>query len=267
MSELFANLGKLIRFLGPKWLTRDKDVGPAKVETDSRVLYTMALYYDATVDRIERGIKQRFPGGGAAADALPYIGRDRNIIRGPAQSRASWELQLIRAWDDWQLAGIAWSLLEQRRAFLSPFAMRLATVDVHAKWSIIGADGARSVEKATAWNWDTLNSRWWRFWTVIDMTGFEPWEPSPPWGDPDLWGGAWGTPGYTWGSTATPDDIAGLRRIVRTWKPEGTFCEFIVIVFDNTSGAFEPDATAPPAPDGDWHLWMNRDTGAIYVDG
>lgn len=272
-------LRDLIRFLGPKWLTRDRSVGPAsaKVETDSRALYTLGLYYDATYDRIKLGIEQRFAGGGAALDALAYLGRDRQIFRGPSQSRASWELQIQRAWDDAQLWGMAFALLEQLRAFLSPNALDLATVDNHGNWYLIAGDGTRARVKGSEWDWDDEPAtEWGRFWTIVYMPDGIPFEPSPPWGDPELWGGAWGTPGYTWGSTATVDDITGLQRLTRSRRPAGTTCIHIIVVFDASSGAFDPNGTAPPMPDGTWGHWSKnvggvqvpaRDPGAIYIDG
>lgn len=279
MSVLHT-IRSFIPLLGPKWLTRDKEVGPAKVETDSRALYTLGLYYDATYDRVKRGIEQRFPGGGAALDALAYLARDRQIPRGPAESRASWEKRLQRAWDDWQLAGHPYALLEQLRAYLSPLEIKLATVDNHGTWFILNADGTRAKRRATAWNWDGSTTQWSRFWVLMYMssdTPQKPWAQLPDFDDTELWDDAIQEDDtqFTIGSTATYDEVVSVQSIVRAWKPAGTTCVNIAIVFEDT-GAFTPESASPPLPDGTWGHWSindagvqvaSRDPGAEYWDG
>lgn len=271
--------------LGPNWLIRDKWVmNGEEVESANRVLYSVGVYFDATVDRVRKGIRARFPGGGAPADALPYLGRDRQILRGPAQSRESFEIQLQRAWDDWQRAGSAWALIEQLRAFLSPHEVLVRTVDNHGNWYELERDGDRGnggrPYKGTPWDWDAQPTKWSRFWVVIHVTTAtpqQPWQELPPIGDPDLWDGAIGSPGFTIGSTATPEDVAGVRKVVQRFKPAGTRGVKIIIVFDSSDDAFNPEAgAAPPLPDGTWgHASKNvagaqvsaRSDGAIYWIG
>lgn len=270
----------MVKLLGPKWLVKDKvTVNGVETETDSRILHTLALYLDAFNDRVLRGIRARLPGGGSTEDSLPYIGRDRQVARGPSESRSTYEGRLQRAIDDWRVAGTAWSVMEQIRGYCSPHAIRVRIVNEHANFYQIDRDGTRSRGKDTSWNWSDEPEKWSRFWVIIYPTTDspqQPWARSPNWGDPELWGGAWGTPGYTWGSTATPDDVASVRKIVRTWKPAGSRCINIIIVFQDDAEAFEVDATAPPAPDGTWGNWSKnvggvqipaRSQDAIYWDG
>lgn len=269
----------VIKFLGPKWLVRDKirlEDGTV-IETDSRLFTTIARYFNAYRDRVATGIASRFPGGGAPEDALPYIGRDHGIFRGPTEAQAAFELRLQRAKDDARKLGIAWSMLQQTRAYCSPHAVRVRVVNEHANYYQIDRDGTESRGKGLDWDWSAAAAtEWSRFWLLIwmtDETPKKPWDRLPNIGDPLLWENAIGTQGYTIGSTATPGDVAAIRSIVRACKPEASRCIKIIIIFRDDAPAFELDATAPPAPDGLWgHASKNvggvqvysRSTDAIY---
>lgn len=269
-----------LKDLGPNWLVRDRVTTPdgTTTEVDSRTLWPIMFYFDATYERIARGIRARFPGGGAPADALGYIGRDRMVVRGPAETRASYELRLQRYLDDLRLAGGAWAVLEQLRAYCTPHAVKVSLVNNHGRWRTIERDGTRSRENVSEWDWDGLGSAAWsRYWILIYMTlgtPQQPWARLPGWGDPDLWGGAWGDPTASFGSTATQNDIQAIRRICSApWKHGGSRLVNICVCFDET---LAPDEAAPPLPDGTWGNWSKnvggvqvpaRDPSAIYWKG
>ena len=260
----------IVRYLAPRWATRDRVLDQ---ETDSRVLYSVAVTLDAMAERVRLGVLSRFPGLGPA-DSLPVLGRDRRIVRGPAESESNYVLRLKRWLDDHRTRGNAWALLEQIRGYLSPYAVRVRTVDEHGNWHTIDRDGTRSTYRASAWDWDgsALSAAHSRFWVLIYATAdAKPWARLAPWGEP---GEVWGAAGKTWGSTATPEEIAGLRRIVDYWRPAGTRCVQIIYCFEDSM--FAPSDTAPPLPDGTYGSWgkysgsvkvhaRNRD--AIYIRG
>ncbi len=250
----------IISTLGPNWLVRDvaSPYGTA-VETASRVLWPIMALYDAGAQRIHLGIKARFPGGGSTADSLTYLGRDRQIVRGPTEPRTGYELRLQRAFDDWKLAGNAWAVLEQLRAYLTPHECKVSLVNNHGRWRTIEADGTRTRDNTSAWNWDGSTEQWSRYWILIYMTGspLMPWQRAATWGSGQLWG----TAGKTWGSSATPEEVQAVRRIVSTWKHAGSRCVNICICFDSTLG---PDATSPPGPDGLWGNW-SKNVGGVQV--
>ncbi len=256
----------LVRKLGPGWLV--KETLPDGTEVDNRILYSIALVLDALAARIQLGILARFPGPagaksttpGAPEDALSLIGRDRIIIRGPNEASDVYALRLIRAIDDHRVRGNAWALMEQIRGYCSPHEVRIRTVDQHGNWKTLERDGSRSEYRNSAWDWDgtALEDGRARFWVLIyPTTG----TPQRPW-QRSYWGavsGDWGEAKRTWGSTATTDDVASIRKIVRAWKPAGTSCKWIVIVWDDT--AFDPEDTAPPLPDGTWRHWSKNSAG------
>lgn len=253
-----AFLRNLIRKLGPSWLVKDEVNGK---ETDSRILYATGLLFDELKERARLGIRARFPGGGSTSDSLPYILRDRSIIAGPSELKASKELRAQKAIRLHRVRGNAWALLENIRGYCSPHAVRVRMVTERGTFYTIDRDGSRSIVRGAAWNWDgaDLEDNWARFWILIyptTDTPQRPWARCNPWGTP---GDVWGTPGRTWGSTATPADVASIRAIIRQWKRSGTRCVKIAIVFDDA--ALDPTDTAPPLPDGTWQ------TPATYVAG
>lgn len=268
MPELLLPIRTMVPFLGPPWLTRERFlIGDVEIESDNRVLYTTGTFFDTQVDRVVRGVIARYPGGGAPEDALPYIGRDDGIIRGPEEVRESYEARLVRSIDDWRTAGIAWSMLEQLRAYCTPHAVRVRIVNEHGNYYQIDRDGSRSRSKGLAWNWDDHPERWARFWVHLYMTDespSKPWAPLAGLGDANLWGGEVGDPAITMSSTARTSDVAAVRSIVRSWKPAGSRCVKVCIIFVDDAAAFELDAIAPPAPDGTWG-WPSANVGGVQV--
>lgn len=255
-----ASLVRMLRDLGPAWATQETiRVGDETVTVEERGLYAIAKTIDAKRARLRAAVKARFPGGGAPDDALGYIGRDRQILRGPEESPEAYAQRLVRYLDDWRLAGTAWAMLEQLRAFMTPHQVRLRIYNNHGTCRTIDRDGTRSRVRGTNWDWDGTPNAWSRFWVLIYVTTdspSQPWARCNPWGTP---GETWGMADRTWGSTARPNEVAGVLQIIRTWKPAGSRCVFAMVVFDDT--AFQPSDTAPPLPDGTWGNWSKNVAG------
>jgi hypothetical protein len=68
-----------------------------------------------------------------------------------------------------------------------------------------------------------------------------------------------GRPGETLGTTATPEQVAAVRAIIRDWQPDGMRAEWVIVAFDDES--FDP---AAPEPDGTWGTW-GKYVGSAYV--
>lgn len=92
----------------PSWLQRF--VGGGLMESLGEV-------YDTLVDRTVQSIQTRWPGGGADDFALSYIGRDRLIIRGPAETSEGYSARLRRWWDANARRGGPYELLLQMRGY------------------------------------------------------------------------------------------------------------------------------------------------------
>jgi hypothetical protein len=141
--------------------------------------------------------------------------------------------------------------------------MMLRTVDVRGNWFTLAADGTKSyLLKRGNWKWDLLPASQWSRFAVILYPPSTLWIEGPTIGDAELWGGAIGTSGYTIGTTATPEQVATIRAIVKEWKPAGTLCLSIIIAFDPDS--FDP-ASLPLSsgmPDGTWDIGTSMQSGA-----
>lgn len=68
------------------------------------------LLLDDQIDRIKQSVKARFPDY-APSDALPAIGDERQLDRGPFESDTSYIGRLKKAWDVWPFAGTPTGLM------------------------------------------------------------------------------------------------------------------------------------------------------------
>lgn len=267
-----SNIGfrHLIARIAPPRLTR---------KWGERFLYSFGLVLDVVVDWGLQGMRARFPDKGPE-DALPYLGRDRKIVRGFQEPAALYRPRLRRWRIDHRKRGNPIALLEQLAGYMSGFPVRIATVTHRGTWFVRQPDGTVDIySKAGNWDWDAALDveGWSRFWVVIYPLATGIWTQSPPWGDVDLFGGAWGAPGFTgtWGSSATAEQVESIRSIIREWKAGGTRCVSIIVAFDETK--FDPtDPAGAPLPSGDWGrpakivggtYVPTREPSAIYWDG
>lgn len=249
--SLFASIHKML----PRWLT-DDDGG--------KVAASLALTADDFIARARLGLLARFPSYAPDDDALAAIGRDRRIVRGINEPRASYAARLSRAFDDHKRRGNPFAMLQQLRAYLQANCV-VRTVDRRGNWYTVDAAGAEScVINAANWNWDGVSvSQWSRFWTIIyPEGGTKPWAPSGNIGSSTLWGdGKIGHSNLTIGTTATRDQCASVWSIIRDWKPAGTKCEWVIIAFDSAS--FSPAGSTDPA--GEWGNWSKTTAGGDVV--
>lgn len=231
---------EIFQKITPSWL-HDGDGG--------NVLASLALIKDDFIARVKLGLLTRFPSYAVDDVSLGAIGRDRKILRGINEPAASYSAREIRWLDDHIRRGNPFALLEQIQAYLqAPCVVR--TVDRRGNWFSIDANGNKTTNiNSGNWNWDSVPSpRWARFWVIIyPVGGTNPWAKQGKFGH----GLKFGAPIGTLGTTATADQIAGIKSIIREWKPLGTRCEWVIIAFDSTS--FAPDGTN--GPDGNYDKW------------
>lgn len=238
----------------PRWL---------KGGDGEKVIGSLGLLLDDFAARARAGLLARFPGY-ADDEALAALGRDRKIVRGINEPSAAYAARLSLALDALKTRGNAYTLLEQIRAYLqAPCVVRI--VDRRGNWWTIEADGSYTSNVDTGlWNWDGGSlANWARFWLIIyPVGGTTPWAPSGNWGDATLWGdGKWGHSDRTIGTTATVDQVAAVRQIVRDWSPRHAVCEWIIIAFDPAS--FSPSGSTDPA--GTWGTWSNHTGGPVRL--
>lgn len=227
-----------VRALVPPWLS---DRNPAQPSRGFRYLYSMAAALDAMLETAVEGMRAKYPGQGTPT-ALPYIGRDRRIIRGPTEPATAFAARLIGWLDSWRLAGSARSVLEQLAPGFAPGAApTMRIVNNHGVWYTL-ANGTLTIQYANNWNWDNRTDLWGRCWVIFYATGGYPWGKDGRWGDGKKWGD-----GRTWGTTMTRGQLATLQAIVAQWRSQQTRYVNLIVAFDPTS--FNP---AHPEPDGTW---------------
>lgn len=247
-----------------------------------RYLWSIGLVLDAMKQKMENGIKARFPNV-YTDESLADIGNDRLIDRGPTEPAAAYGDRLSGAFDTWRSAGNAIKLLENVSAYFAPSLIPIRLVDDLGFWFELdpttGAvtrtrpgptaapvgDKLRTQRAPRNWYWDTSSAtsatwRPWRAWVVVDASDgrWQQWyigTSQVVLGD-----------GHTLGSTATADEIASIRRIVKRFKPAHVHVVNIVVTFSAT--VFR--ATNPPGapmPSQNYDDPLARSTQAIYWQG
>ncbi len=236
-------------------------------EVGTAVQYAEGAGMDAIGEWAIEGVRASMPGYGTP-DALYLIGRDMQIDRGPNETDDHYIDRLQGAVDSHRVRGSGAELLKQLLAWFSPSTdTPLRLVSNAAVWHEIDTttEVVTKTVVGTNWDWDSLSgTRWWRGWVIIDSS-VGPWSNYYTWGDPGLWNGVWGDTTTTWGSDATPGEVAAIRRIVEKWKPANIIAG-IIVTFD--AGIFERTDVSPPNPDGtsDRASWRNGYNAIFWSD-
>lgn len=225
----------IFKHLVPSWL----------IEGDGeRVLWTLAILKDATLERMRQGLEARMPTR-AGPSALALLGDDRGIPRGRSETDAHYARRLI-AWRyprGHRVRGSAFALLEQIGVYWG--GVKCWTISARGNLHERTAAGVESYSYGNAWDWDGAPStpRWARFWVLVGpIVGVEA---HPDFGDAELWSEDAPTVGQT---GVTPGDVRAMRDLFRgqrPWKPAGTRAEWLIVSFDGTH----------PAPDATWAQW------------
>jgi len=164
-------------------------------------------------------------------DALSLQGEERLSPRYAVDTDATYRARLRSAWDRWKQGGSEIGMLAELAAY----------------------GLAAEIVLNSEWDWDGDATNWSRFWVVLVS---HPWTPPPDLGDPGLaLDGTW-----TLGSSATPEEVDTVRKIVRRWKPGHMACANIILVFDT-------DGWPSNQPDGTWDNPLNRFEDACYWHG
>ena len=251
----------ILKFSRPGFLSQGYAGSPPSVGQGGRFMYGIGLMLDGLAEHGRQGILARMPGYGTPS-AHPYLGRERGIVKGFAASDDVYAAQLQKWLDAWKGAGNPWALMLQIAAYLSPYPTTLRTVDNSGNWHTLNPDLTTSVYQSyptSNWDWDSVSNpsqpdQWARMWVIIYANSFL--ELQDNWGAPGQWGGAWGNQIATWGTTATPDQIADIRAMVQYWAAAHTKMMTVILAFDDAS--FDPATTTL---DGTWGRWSKKVAG------
>lgn len=235
-----------------------------------RLLWSIATVLDATREFVEQGVRARMPGVGTK-EALPAIGNDRLIDRGPTETEDAYAHRLSGAFDTWANAGGPYALLENLMAFFSPRPLSIYLVSDRSKWHWSLPDSPSTVLRqrgddsgAANWHWDPESlispHRYWRGWVILDASDGR-------WTQWHIGDGAIIGDGHTIGSSATAEEVASVRRIVRRFKGAHAWVVNIIVTF--TPDLFSPH-NAPGSgdmPDHNYDQLDERSNNAIYWIG
>ena len=240
--------------LVPPWLADDAPETPGNPPgIGGRYMYVLGLALDVLLDKMEQGILARMPGLGTPT-ALPYLGADRQIVRGLGEGNTSYALRLTQAFDSWQRAGNAATVLQQAIAFVGKACkgMVIRAGDTPRSYTFLDSadvDLPPEHQTLTSWAWGvgygvggapgetngddphplTMKRAWWRSWLVLFSVGSTAWtQADGTWGSGGIWddGGAWDT-------LSTPYSVfTSLRAIVGQWKCANTWYRWLVVSFD-----------------------------------
>lgn len=139
---------------------------------------------DAASDAVTAGMVLESP-----TDSLARHGADVVLERLPGEAVERFRGRIWNAWETWSWAASKRGIVAALREL-----GYTAVVVSNADWGAVPPDGDVS-------DW----SRLWVFLTGHPFT-------FPTWG-----GGTWGAPGRRWGSSASPEDLEVLRRVLRKW--------------------------------------------------
>jgi len=182
---------------------------------------------DSLLTRIKAAVKSRFVGI-APPDAVPQIGADRNLPRGPGEALADYRARIADAWSAWVFAGTPRGILSQLK--ILGYTAQLA--QVRGGLYTLNGDGSVSSEGVT-WVFEPTDTFWSKFQVII--------EPPFPWG--------------AYGSTpaSSSDTAETIRRLIRQWK--SAYSTLVDIRVAEDAGAFWG---AEGHTWGDGHHWGDK---------
>lgn len=221
---------------------------------------TLDLIKHMWLERLRLGHLARFPqqdadGTPGPSDALAALGRDRRVKRGINESDEAYARRLILWLDDRRKCGSPFALMKKLAEYCGPLPS-FRTVDQRGNWFSRAADGTETyLLDQGNWVWDEdPSTKWSKFWVIIYPNGL--WVDGPAWGDV---GTEWGAGDYSWGSTATGEEVKTVRSIIQDWKPKNARCVNIIIAMDPAS--FDPSS---PEPDSSWAKG-SKNVGGVQV--
>lgn len=273
----------LVKVISPRFLGGDNPVG--NFHAGERFMYSMVgLPSDMNVNKAQEGMYARLP---LRADptALPYLGRDRAIVRGVNESDATYAIRLTQAIDAWRHAGSDRGIMSQVIPYvgMSPMARIVSSSIPYTTWTTYVADAdvtqaPSPLRVSLNWDWDSAIYSgaffgWWRAWLILFAVSPHDFaHPAATWGS----GKKWGDSTFSWGLDIPATEVESMRAIVKQWKRAGSWFEWILISFDDT--IFRPSQPADGIhnPDGTWGRWSKevagvrvpaRSASARYIDG
>ncbi len=235
----------------PWWLA-DRKYSSGKT-VGFRFLWAMIAALDAYAEWILQSLFAPWPGYGTPT-ALPLIGRSRGILRGQADTDASFATKL-RLWlTKWAAAGTQEQLAIEIHEYLGNSPM-VRIVNRAGHWVTVAADGTVTTAEADL-DWDSVSHPeragfWSEMWIIVYPTQ---WAVAPDWGV-----GTWGSTGFGLGHEANRVEYDAIRGLVAQWK--SAHSKVRAIIWTSDASLFDP-AVPASLPNGSWGDWGTTGDGA-----
>ena len=240
-----------VRALLPKWMSdRDQDTGTGLAK-GFKLLFVIAAAFDSGVDIVLQGIAAAWPGAGTPT-ALPYVGRNRGIIRGEADTNATFAARLVPWLSTWRGdlpegggAGSQLALAKALHEYLGNNP-KVRVVNRHGYWTTVNEDGSIERVSGVTFSWDALSNtenynHWWDQWVIIYPGTYAE---AAAWGATESWGGTLG-----FGMDVDRPAVDAILGQIRQWKRASTYIRAVIWSYD--ASLFDP-AVPASLPDGWW---------------
>lgn len=253
MSGVPTRFRDAIRRYIPVWLS-DRPT----FKNSFKFIWVMVAVLDVGLEVLLQGIQAAWPGQGTPT-ALPMIGRSRGILRGEADTDATFGASL-RLWlDKWRRCGSMAALAARIHEYLGN-APRVRIVNRAGFWVTCAADGTLSTTTA-AWNWDGTShperATWWsEIWIIVYPTQ---WAAGGTYGDGGAYGGSNGL-----GHNNTEIAYEAIKQLIATWKSAHTMVR--AVIWTSDAALFDP-ATPASLPNGTWGNWGTTGDGSRVAGG
>lgn len=166
----------------------------------------LSLLTDTVAEGAQQAFYSKLPGHEHMAnDTLDIAGAERDLIRYPGETRASWAERVQGAWEAYEQAGSTFAVIQ-------------------------GVNDWGNAMFPTTWddNPVLVESGWARFAVTIPFENTD-WEPEIDYGDPEVYGSSDLVYGI---SNAEAVDVSLLRKTVRKWKPSRSKASIRVVLSD-----------------------------------
>lgn len=258
MALAFERFRDQLHRIVPWWLSDRVRVGPGK-NVGFRFLWVLAALLDVFMDVALAGMIAAWPGHpNATPTALAWIGRNRGIIRGQADTDAEYAARLRNWLVYWRDAGTQRAVARAIHEYLGN-APRVRVVNRAGTMTEVAADGSITVTFGVAWDWDSVSNPeragyWWEQWIIVYPT---------QWAHRGVYGAAldtWGGDALGFGHERTRVELDAVKGLINQWKRLSTRVRAVIWTSDANIGG-------STLPNGTWGKWSMPSSGSAVASG
>jgi hypothetical protein len=242
------NFREALRSFVPPWLSDRPQLGLSR---GFSFLYAMVAPQDTVLEHTVQAMSARLPGVGTTT-ALPLIGNDREVLRGPIET----EVDYIARLKNWlyyaKRRGSRESIAFMLHKFL-PGSPKVKVISRSGAWTTVDASGTVNEYLPGTWDWDSLShperaASSWDLWIIVYQSyyGAAPNYGTNQYGGPNCFG------------LATPKQVfSDILRTVSVAKSAHSIARSIILT--SNAADFSPGTPGSLMPDGWWGNYSKKD--------